>query len=313
MIKKATVFWLTISLNAVAFLYAQESPSNTIEEEESAEVFLEEYTDKFQDLFFEALKQKSIQNYDRAINLFLECKLLQKQDATINHELAKTYLADKNAIEAQKSALEAVAAEPENYWFLNTLVTVLEELNNPIERIKEQIPFTNQKLQQNLALIYYKQEKYADSKKILNGITNKSFKNQLLSKIEDTTKANKRSSIIEEDIVSEKVVSENPAEVLKIEFETLIASKEFKKLQIKAADAVERYPLQPYFYYAYGVALNNTGNANKAIEVLQSGLDFLFEPTLLTTSIYEELADAYTKLGNASKANEYLSKLKSGL
>lgn len=313
MIKKATVFWLTISLNAVAFLYAQESPSNTIEEEESAEVFLEEYTDKFQDLFFEALKQKSIQNYDRAINLFIECKLLQKQDATIDHELAKTYLADKNALAAQKSALEAVAAEPDNYWFLNTLVTVLEELNNPIERIKEQIPFANQKLQQNLALIYYKQEKYADSKKILNGIANKSFKNQLLSKIEDTTKANKRSSTIEEDIVSEKVVSENPAEVLKIEFETLIASKEFKKLQIKAADAVERYPLQPYFYYAYGVALNNTGNANKAIEVLQSGLDFLFEPTLLTTSIYKELADAYTKLGNASKANEYLSKLKSGL
>lgn len=313
MIKKATVFWLTILLNAVAFLYAQESPSNTIEQEESAEVFLEEYTDTFQNTFFEALKQKSIQNYDRAINLFLECKLLESTNPTIDHELAKTYLADKNVIAAQKSAIEAVVSAPDNYWFLNTLLTVLGEQNNPLALVQEQIPYTNQNLQQNLALIYYNQEKYAESKKILYGIANKSFKNQLLSKIQEKTSLINNKPLVEDTIALEKEKSENPAEVLKIEFEKLIASKEFKDLQIKAADAVERYPLQPYFYYAYGVALNNTGNSNKAIEVLQSGLDFLFEPTSLTTSLYKELADAYTKLGNASKANEYLSKLKSGL
>ena len=38
----------------------------TAQEEESAEFFLEEYTDEFQNLFFEALKHKGIQNYDRA-------------------------------------------------------------------------------------------------------------------------------------------------------------------------------------------------------------------------------------------------------
>ena len=39
---------------------SQESPK-VIQEEESSEVFLEEYTDEFQSLFFEALKQKTIQ------------------------------------------------------------------------------------------------------------------------------------------------------------------------------------------------------------------------------------------------------------
>ena len=37
-----------------------------IREEGSADVFLEEYTDEFQEKFFEALKQKGIENYDRA-------------------------------------------------------------------------------------------------------------------------------------------------------------------------------------------------------------------------------------------------------
>ena len=37
--------------------------------EDSSEVFLEEYSDTFQENFFEALKQKGIENYDKAINL----------------------------------------------------------------------------------------------------------------------------------------------------------------------------------------------------------------------------------------------------
>ena len=39
------------------------------QEEESAELFLEEYTDEFQNLFFEALKQKGIQNYQLLVKI----------------------------------------------------------------------------------------------------------------------------------------------------------------------------------------------------------------------------------------------------
>jgi len=59
--------------------YAQEKPSE-INIEDSAEVFLEEYSDDFEEAFFEALKQKGIENYDRAINLFLECKRLDAKN-----------------------------------------------------------------------------------------------------------------------------------------------------------------------------------------------------------------------------------------
>ena len=64
--------------------YAQE---NEFKEEESSEVFLEEYTDEFQEKFFEALKQKGIENYDRAVNLLLECKRLDPNNSVLDHEL----------------------------------------------------------------------------------------------------------------------------------------------------------------------------------------------------------------------------------
>jgi hypothetical protein len=46
------------------------------DEEESAAVSLEAYTDEFQEHFFEALKQKGIENYDKAINELLVCRQL---------------------------------------------------------------------------------------------------------------------------------------------------------------------------------------------------------------------------------------------
>lgn len=68
----------------------------------------------------------------------------------------------------------------------------------------------------------------------------------------------------------------------------------------------------PYFYYAYGMALNKNGKPGEALLMLESGLDYLVEDKELTISIYSELVTSYTMTGNTSKANMYLSKIKSG-
>ncbi|NNL03175.1 MAG: hypothetical protein HKP39_12950, partial [Eudoraea sp.] len=79
------------------FIFSQ---LNYAQEEESAEVYLEDYTDEFQEAFFEALKQKGIENYDKAINLFLECKRLDITSNVVDFELANSYLANKQPIMA---------------------------------------------------------------------------------------------------------------------------------------------------------------------------------------------------------------------
>jgi len=95
--------------------------------------------------------------------------------------------------------------------------------------------------------------------------------------------------------------------------EQLITASEFKKLLSSSQEALDSYPLQPYFYYAYGAALNNTGNPNKGIEVLESGLDYLLDDEGLKNKIYKQLSEGYSKIGNTQKANEYLNKINTGL
>ena len=79
-----------------------------------------------------------------------------------------------------------------------------------------------------------------------------------------------------------------------------------------ADEALESYPLQPFFYYAKGYALNRKSKHKEAVEVLEASLDYLLDDIALANKIYSELADAYTALNNISKANMYLSKVKPG-
>ena len=280
------------------------------QEEESAEVFLEEYTDEFQENFFEALKQKGIENYDKAINLFLECKRLDPESTVVDHELAKAYLADKNYIKAQEYAIVTVISEPESEWFLNTLVETIQRQGSTIDAIKASIPYDNAVLKENLALIYYKRQNYQEALNILNSIKKTTFSNTLALKIKDSLEQLKKPAPkAKNEIVA---TNQNPLENYKKQISTLIESQDYKALENRAAEALENFPSQPFFYYAHGLALNKTGRQEEALTLLETALDYLIDDNVLANKIYNELAACHSALGNTSKANMYLSKIKSG-
>lgn len=307
------IFLIGVSVLTAMSGLAQKEPSKIIqEEEESAEVFLEEYTDEFQEKFFEALKQKGIENYDRAINLLLECKTLEPFNPTIDHELAKTYFLNKQYIPSQEYAENALTKDPENFWFLEMWYNSVIKQSNSVEVLKSTIPYDNEKLRQNLSLIYFKNKNYTAAKQELKNLKKSVFSSELTRKIEDSLQKKKEVVVQNEVKPKSKVETTNPTDELKLKFEGYIQNNQFKKLVEEAEEAIENYPLQPYFYYAYGLALNKQNEPNKASEVLLSALDYLFDNNGLTSKIYKELANAYSALGNSSKANEYLSKVKSG-
>ena len=65
--------------------------------------------DEFQEYFFEALKQKGIENYDRAVDALQKCLNLDSQSPVIYFELGKNYNKLKNfgaAEEALKMRLK---------------------------------------------------------------------------------------------------------------------------------------------------------------------------------------------------------------
>ncbi|MDT0620548.1 tetratricopeptide repeat protein [Croceitalea vernalis] len=307
---KDLFFFLVIMVAVLGsqFSYAQEE--KIIETEESAEVFLEEYTDEFQEAFFEATKQKGIQNYDRAVNLFLECKQLDSENEAIDHELAKTYLLDKQFFNAEKYAVEAIIADPTNYWYLDTLVEIIEKQSNTIESVQTTIPFKNHELQKNLSLVYYKREKFNDALIVVNQLPVSAFKEQLINKIEDAL--SRKSSVLNVKKPGSVIVNNDPVKSLELNLEQQISLEQFTMVESKAKEAVELYPLQPFFYFAYGLALHKNNKDSQAIDVLQSSLDYLFDNQKLANRVYQTLSDAYTKTNNFSKANEYLRKIKPG-
>jgi tetratricopeptide (TPR) repeat protein len=285
---------------------------NDIKEEESSEVFLEEYTDEFQEKFFEALKQKGIENYDRAVNLFLECKRLDPNNSVLDHELAKAYLASKQLVLAQQYAIAALVDRPDNFWVLNTLVTIVQRQGSPLDVVRDKIPFNNSMLQENLAMIYFRQENYENALKLLNGMKNNAFSRELTSKINNSIRSMERLEN-QRDTVIVKVEKENPMDNYVSIISGYLEKGDFKNAEAISVEAMENFPAQPYFYYANGLSLNRGKKHKEAIAVLELGLDYLLDDVDLANEMYKELVDANNALGNSSKANMYLSKIKTGL
>ena len=75
--------------------------------------------DEFQEHFFEALKQKGIENYDRAVEALQKCLNLDSKKPVIYFELGKNYNKLKNFGAAEENLKKAISMQPDNVWFLD--------------------------------------------------------------------------------------------------------------------------------------------------------------------------------------------------
>ncbi|WP_035654372.1 tetratricopeptide repeat protein [Flavobacterium saliperosum] len=82
---------------------------------------------EFEDHFFEALKQKGIENYDKAIVEIEKCLVSQPNNPVLHHELGKNFLALKKYPEAQRAFQKAVDLNPKERWYWNGLYDVFYE------------------------------------------------------------------------------------------------------------------------------------------------------------------------------------------
>lgn len=92
---------------------------------------LGEVSDEFQDCFFEALKQRGIENYEKAISTLLHCQEIDAQNAAVSFELGKNYLTLKNYQSAETSFLKAYESDSTNIWYAGSLLDFYLQSNNP--------------------------------------------------------------------------------------------------------------------------------------------------------------------------------------
>ena len=275
------------------------------QEEESAAVSLEGHTDEFQESFFEALKQKGIENYDKAVNHLLECRRLDPGNPVVAHELAKAYGANGQPQLAMEYGIEALNAEPGNLWYLETLVAVNSQQGSTIEALKNRIPYGNSILKENLARVFYRRNEFQAALGVLKELEKTAFSEQLASRISDSLRQNEAEAKKPEEAV-------NPMEAYRLEFRQLLENEAYDSLESRSLEALESFPAFPFFYYVRGMVLNHNLQYQEAAAVLEEGLDYLLDDPTLEVNMYKALAVAYNGMGNISKANMYLSKIKSG-
>ncbi|WP_299393521.1 tetratricopeptide repeat protein [uncultured Gelidibacter sp.] len=125
--------------------------------------------DRFQEYFFEALKQHGIENYQRAIDALLKCK--QLNDAPVVYfQLGKNYNKLKNFGAAEDALKRAISKEPENEWFLDELYDVYNQQGDTKKAIKtvKQLVKYHPDYRQDLASLYIKNKEYKDALKLLD-------------------------------------------------------------------------------------------------------------------------------------------------
>lgn len=126
---------------------------------------LGEVSSAFQEAFFEALKHKGIENYDRAINALDQCIAIDDSYPILYFEKGKNYKALKNSEQAERNFLKTLELKPNQEPVLSLLYDLYYE-DRAYEKaegiLKQLIPFDAQ-YKEDLARLYGATRRYDEA------------------------------------------------------------------------------------------------------------------------------------------------------
>lgn len=126
--------------------------------------------DAFTDQFYESLKQKGIENYDRAITSLEACLKLKPESAAVYNELGRNYLLQKNYDKAYQSFDKAAQLDPSNMWYVVGLYDVSYETRNynqSIQIVQRLIDFKKE-YREDLVSLYMNTQQFDKALSLIN-------------------------------------------------------------------------------------------------------------------------------------------------
>ena len=309
--KEITLKFLKGSLFSLLFFlislksYTQDSLSVAID-------FTEEKELKFQQFFFTALSQKSIGNYQKAIENLESCNQIEPNNKSVFFEFSKNYLYLNNTLLAKEYINRAIIQDSKNIWMQKHLVKVFEKENNFFEAIKiqQKIIVLNPKENKNLVLLYLKNRDYKKALSFMKTLEEDNLLSSDLKKIkerlEKTNYSETQKVKVSKDIYK-RFETEKTYTLLK---QILLATKDNSVLLLKySKEGIALFPAQPFVYLINGSTLNVNREFKKALEILQNGIDFVIEDAM-EALFYKEMALAYKGLNNKVEERRYMEKFR---
>jgi len=164
--KKIRIYW-TLLFGILCI------PNTLLAQKEPNEVVV--LDNGFQDNFFEALKQKGIENYDKAIESLLICKEKEPENAVIYFELGKNYLAQKKYKDAYDNFEKVTKMEPKNRWAWVGMYDVCYEThdyNQEIIVVEKLVEF-KEDYKEDLTSLYMNTNQFDKALELINELNEK--------------------------------------------------------------------------------------------------------------------------------------------
>jgi len=164
--KKITIFCLFLfgTLLVPNIVLAQNEPNDVVT-----------IDDGFEDFFYEAIKQKSIENYDKAIEALEKGKAIEPENPIVYFELGKNYLAQKKYKEAYDNFEKAAKMDPKNRWAWVGMYDVCydtRDYNQAIVIVEKLIEF-KEDYKEDLTSLYMNTQQFDKALELINELNAK--------------------------------------------------------------------------------------------------------------------------------------------
>lgn len=298
------------------FVVAQEDIAS------SEELIIEQRQINFDTFFFEALQQKAIGNFDKAIFALEECNNLELDNMAVLFEFSKNYYEQNKYTEAEFYAMKALEIEPDNLYLLEHLKEINLKQNDIDGAVKALnfIILQKPELESELIFIYLRGGKIEDAKRVIKKLDDENnlpeSYNSLKQSLLQTKKTPQKRISSNNELLPSKLDQLKKSYITKSNYETLkqildreYKTKRFLELEKDSKNAIELYPTQAFVYLMHGTALNNLRKNQDAIDTLNLGIEFVIDDKQLEANFMEQLSLAYKSLGKNKTATSYYNKM----
>ena len=125
---------------------------------------------EFQDNYYESLKQKGIENYDKAIISLEKCIALEPNNPVVFFELGKNYLAQKKYKDAYDNFEKVTKIDPKNRWAWVGMYDVCydtQDYNQAIILVQKLVEFKSE-YKEDLVSLYMKTAQFDKALQLIN-------------------------------------------------------------------------------------------------------------------------------------------------
>ena len=130
--------------------------------------------------FYESLKQRGIENFDKAIVAIQKCIEKDSTNPVFYHELGKNYLDLKQYVEAENAFKKAIELNPNGRWYLNSLYDVYYQTKNFLKSIPvvQKLISFDPNMSEDLVSLYMYTNQHDKALKLINEIESTSVLSQ---------------------------------------------------------------------------------------------------------------------------------------